>query len=300
MLSVIVQLKRALIILITLASSFQCFSQENELLHFPLIFDQSTSFQNLIDPSCFEINEELSLQVGYNGFNQLSNNIRSYYATSGYVFGDSTGIQSRIGINFFNDAEGKFINRSKGYFTYGISIPLREKVFLQSGVAAGFHTFQIKSNTAYAGVSAAAPDMNISSRVLINNFYFGFSLAQLLNNELILLTDATRLKRHAYLHIGYKIELSEQSELTTDFLYQTPSFFGQTLVSTLELKLFKKYLIFTNYRNRFGLVGGLGLHQFEFDNHSLDFSVSYRIPLGELVQRNGGATEIVIKYVLKK
>lgn len=208
----------------------------------------------------------------------------------GYMYSDVTGPTSRSGIN--------------GSYAYNLAV--NDDIRISMGLSLGLMQFkvdgtqiQVKDNSDVAlqdaVYSAYVPDGSIGVYVYADEFYAGFSTAQLFNNKLKLYEQKSglnKLKSHFYLTGGYKYQLN------SDFLIEPSLIMKGSAPVPIQLDINTRVVWRDmawgglSFRSKDALSILLGyIHE-----ENIYFGYSYDFTITDLRKYNSGTHEIMIGY----
>lgn len=188
-------------------TSYCTFGQSDYTFFHPLSLNAENSayFQN---PTSLPVSK-LYLSLDYQGRIGLFKNVNTAWVIAGYSFGDSLSSKSDIlSLGIVNEKENGYINRSRLLFSYSRKQPLTDRTFIKAGVGLGFYSFSIKSSNTSAGASVFLPDGSLGIDIQSANHELGMGVAQIFNNEFVLLEVPNLLKRYFQVHYRYHLELT--------------------------------------------------------------------------------------------
>ncbi len=223
------------------------------------------------------------------------------------VWGERMG----LGLNVVGDRIG-VTNTTGVYGYYAYRIKTGERSRLALGLSGGFSYYNadfqnvsLAQNPAQAdvafmnNVNLILPNMGVGIWFNTEKFYAGFSVPQLINNELgndaEFVTSAdggARQYRHYFLSTGYVFDLSSDLKLKPSVLFKMVE--GSAMQFDLNANLYFYDLIGigASYRTGDSVIGIFDL----LVTPQLRFSYAYDYTLTELREFNAGSHEIMLKY----
>lgn len=221
----------------------------------------------------------------------------------------STGkLKHAVGGNIISDEYGAFKKFSFNG-SYAIHVPISTGINISAGIGLGMTNFRFlpdrvdllddNDNTynAFLGNSQKKNyfDMNMGIWLYSNDFYFGYSNAQVMRNEITFGDPtASRLNVHHYITGGYRININPEFAITPNFLvkYMNPA----PVALDLNLKMEYNDLLWGgfSYRHKDAIVGLIGVM---FNNFKIGYSYDYTI--SHLRKFNSGGHEIIVGYKIK-
>ena len=287
-----------LLLFISLISALPVKSISQKIFNpYPFQFDQVFYYKNTINPASNLNDNNRFLQVGHNGFNQLSNNIATYYLNTRITFDkDSIYNPNKLGLFIINDKEGVYLNRFKLMGQYAYSIHLTDKTTWTSGISIGFVNNALKPNDAIGSESVYSPDGDIGTWLNHGDFYCGLSLNQFFNNKINFLNGNYLRKRHTSFLLGFNKQISRDISIKTEFFGRSgPELYNKyALGLTIGLKEYISLSLVGKSGN--GLIPAIGVKNIPFLKNKMQFMFSWRIPTSKLILAGTGNTEIMIEY----
>jgi type IX secretion system PorP/SprF family membrane protein len=208
----------------------------------------------------------------------------------GYIYNDVTGPTSRTSIT--------------GVYAYNIELPMDMR--LSMGVSLGFMQYKVDGtqitlkdpsdealmNSVY---TSYAPDANIGAYLYHEDFFVGFSTAQLINTKLNFYdagTGLNKLKTHFFLTGGYKYDINE------DFTLEPSAMLKGTAPKAIQFDIHTRVIwqdmVWGGLSYRTGdAISVLIGYSYE---EKIYFGYSYDITLSDLRKHNTGTHEIMFGY----
>lgn len=204
----------------------------------PLDFDQVEPALHLRNPGYVNNDASFTGNLGYQGFNSLSKNIKTFYANALFTLADTTSRSHHIGLQSYTDQEGVFIQHNRIYARYAYQLALNQKVDLSLGLAAGVINFSVKENPALGTFNKTKFDVKVGGQISGSKASFNVSVLQFLDQKVTFETGELTLKRYYQGFGNYVMDL------------------GPTI--RFEPAIFVRYA--SGYRTDFRVIGTLIIH----------------------------------------
>ncbi len=218
-------------------------------------------------------------------------------------------VRHAVGASFLVDRAGAFRN-NVGALTYAIHLPVSSKINLSAGVKAGL------ANTVVDGAAlntqnfdAALPagigrsnvnnfDLSFGLLMYGDNFYVGYSNANLLKNDIIdnFGTGQSTTVIHHYISGAYRFALGDNFGLTPATLVKIVPSAPVSYDLTAKLDLQRKFWLGFSYRHEDAIVGLIGVRV----NSLFNLGYSYDYNTSSINKVSNGSHEIVLNIMLGK
>ncbi len=290
---------------------------------------------NIINPAATGIEDFVDLKVGFrqqwSGFDDAP---RTYYISAHGAIKPDKGFEYKnnslrisnpnlyqdlqgntepklihgVGGYIVRDEQGEF-NQTSSYASYASHFRLGQSFQLSVGVSAGLSnrrwgldqiTLRVPEDELYdtylsQGVIDNYFDMNAGIMLYSSNFYFGYSAAQLLQND-IQSSESTvgKLNIHHYVMTGYRLQLNERLELLPSALvkYVGP---GPAVVDfNVKAKFNQLVWAGVGYRHDNAIVAIAGFNISDL----ITISYSYDYITNDLGAYNSGTHEVALGFML--
>jgi len=263
-------------------------------------------FPNLVstfvcrNPSDVDTSGKMSFALGYNGFSQLSENLKSYIFLGNFRL-SSTGIQHFVGFHAYSHQEGRFIRQYTGHLRYSQSIQLAENTYFNSGLSFGFFNQQVVPNEVTGGASSMAPDGTIGLKFSHVRSSIGISASQLLNSRYTSYERPAELIRTYYAHIGQQLflDIEQLYAIEGSFILKSPDQF-KTYTGWLSTKFsYNKEVemnVLFNDIQSFSI--GIAFPKIRLGEQDLGIRVNYFAPFIDKNYTNFSNIEIGLSYIV--
>jgi type IX secretion system PorP/SprF family membrane protein len=195
-----------------------------------------------------------------------------------------------------------------GYVSYAYHIPVAAQTYFSFGLMVGASQFFIDYNKlelqdraiGTGMVSNLYPDVNLGGMLYGEKYFVGYSLNQLLRNEVKLISDnktaVARLPINHFISAGYKIGLNDALSLVPSVLvkYSPESPISFDVNARLNIK--EMLWIGAAFRNQDAFSGLVGVHLSDM----LSFGYGYDFTTSKLNTFSNGSHEVVLSGRLFK
>ena len=208
----------------------------------------------------------------------------------GYIYNDATGPTSRTGVT--------------GAYAYNVEI--NKDIRISGGIALGILQYKLDGTQLTAKdlndlkiqpvvFSTYIPDASVGFYAYADEWYAGFSVAQLFNNNLKIFEEKSglnKLKSHFYLTGGYKYKIDRDFTVEPSIIIKGTA--PKAFQFDLSSRVIYKEMVWggLSYRLKDAISVLLGYTHDE----KFYFGYSYDIGVSDLRQYNSGTHEIMIGY----
>lgn len=272
---------------------------DNRVEQLPTNFSQFSNIYSYVNPasigqfnrfelemaSQFASNNLGNFNVAYTHFNMRLNEL-------------DQGGKQQVGVSFYNDQEGVFLTRTRGYLMYAIHIPVGDSLFLAGGLGAGGMNYTVKATQLTPGSSDFAPDLNGGVWLYGNSYHFGLSVNQVLNSEVQPFQEITKLTRHFHLNAGKSFEFNGHVDLFSDFMVRYAPGFRTDANLHLRGVIRKRFNIGATYRYGDVISPTVGIQQIQLGPGALASHIAYNIPFDRFIPPGLRTFELSINYTI--
>ena len=246
---------------------------------YPFIFDQFSVQKNILNPAFANDNKAL-IQSGYNGFNQLSSKLSSFYLNSQLnLKGDSTYYKHTLGFFISADQEGECLSRQKVHGQYAYTARLSYNTYLSTGVSLGLVHNALKANDVVGSASTTRPDLDVGIRISHRRFSGGLSMNQIPASTVRFFNGTYQLKRYGQLLLCYRFNKNRIEGNVDGYARTGPDLWNKIGIGG-SLVYNRLFYLGLYYKLKNGLVPQLGLKNIKTGNSFLGILFSYKYPLG--------------------
>jgi len=213
-----------------------------------------------------------------------------------------------LGITIFKDNIGPSTEfNSNAVFSYYLN--LNKKVKLSLGLNAGINFFEVdysKGNYydqddilfSYDNYYNALPAIGAGTYIFSDNWYFGFSIPNMLINRSNIESDKNLIHRdnHFYFMGGYVVDVSASLKLKPSVLVKTIDHSPPTIDTSLNVLFLQKFTLGASHRlkDSYSAIAGFQISKNFFMGYSYDYSIS------DIGNYNQGSHEIILKYLMPR
>jgi type IX secretion system PorP/SprF family membrane protein len=264
---------------------------------YPFQFDQLFSYSTIINPAASYRKNDF-IQVGYNGFNMLSNNLATYYLNLRIDLGkDSSFKAHKLGLYFINDKEGAYLNRLKLMGQYAYSVQLSDRTIWTTGASAGFVNNSLKPNDAVGGESSfILPDADLGTWINHGKFYGGISLNQIFYKHVSFLNGNYLRRRYTSYMMGFEKDISASLTLKTDLYFRSGPELYNKYVAGINVIIKDHFIAGITVKSNNGMIPMVGVKGIPVLEHQLKFLFSWRVPTSKTILAGTGNSEIMLEY----
>jgi len=256
--------------------SFSYGQKPNE--NYPVQFSQFIFSYPLVNPSSIGVNSDNEVIVGYqkpvSGFTGIS----TYFCNISFVpykVRENASNRSIIGLRFFNDNEGAYINRTRFYAMYAFHTQLTTGLRFSGGIDFGGMNFSVKSTPTTEGASVFKVDANTGIWLYNDHFHVGISVNQLFRSVFQPIDEKTVLPTHFNLTASYAILSNEHLVLRPHVLITLPYYSSASFRASLYGLLFNKVISVIGWNQMKSISVMLGVNDLQIYRSTLDIILSY-------------------------
>lgn len=194
------------------------------------------------------------------------------------------------------------------YLSYAYHIPVASKTHFSFGFMVGasqyfidYNKLELQDKAIGTGmVSKMYPDVNMGGMLYGEKYFVGYSLNQLLRNEVKLISDnrtaVARLPINHFITAGYNIGLNDALSLVPSFLVKFSPDSPLTFDLNARLNIKELLWIGASFRNQDAFSGLVGVHL----NDMFSFGYGYDFTTSRLNTLSNGSHEVVLSARLFK
>ena len=217
--------------------------------------------------------------------NKKNNNRRrggtSYQGLGAYVLKDDTGPIGKLGV----------------HLAYAVHIPINRYITASIGLSIGVMQFRISSgelrpavspDPAVSSLSSISPDANLGVWLYSKDFYAGLAARQVL--PVSLTGTQNKLATHLFLHLGYKIMVTDDIALIPSALVRMGMITPATFDVTIKADWKNTIWLGISYRKVEGMVGMVGVTL----GNIIDIGYAFDYTLSKIQKYSSNSHEIII------
>lgn len=279
------------------------FPQTGYMKQFYREFSQVNTSYVLRNPSCVDTASKYSLQVGYNSFSQLSQNLSNvYFLATARVGSNHVRLKHYIGINAVSFKEGKYIHQERPQLRYSQLLRLGEDSYIGAGIALGILSHSVNANSVTGGETNYAPDGSFGVEYMYKTVHLGLSASQLFQVSFEKFQRPAHMVRMYYLNGSKKFYLDKLNKysIETTLILKSPDEFKTNtswwFVNVILNDVFEANVLFNDIQS---LNFGIGVPKLKIHNHEFGVSLSYMSSFLDVNYQNVGNVELGLKYKIR-
>jgi type IX secretion system PorP/SprF family membrane protein len=265
-----------------IAANRVCAFAQPESKNYPVQFSQFIFSYPLINPASLGVHASNEVLLGYqkpvSGFAGVS----TYFCNISFVpyrLKSASKNKSIVGLRFYNDNEGAYINRMRFYGMYAFHTPINSRLNFSGGIDFGGMNFSVKSTPTTEGASTFNVDANAGVWLYNNNFHVGVSLNQLFNSILKPLEEKTKLPTHMNLSASKTILSNENVVIGPHVLVTFPYYDRISIRASLYGLFFNRFITVVGWNRKTNLSYMLGVSKIRVLGNEMQFILSYNTSL---------------------
>lgn len=273
------------------------------IIKYPVRFSQYYISYTTVNPAAAGCYGNYEFAAGSKKLLGNLSKISTYYAVGNMRIGRTVRYDesfSSIGFMFYNDREGKYLQRNRGYLIYAWNGQLTPKIRFSGGLQIGAMNYSVKGTELSGDGSDIAADGSAGIRFYNSNFHIGISYNQVFNSKIQPLEETAYLSSYFNLTGSYLFNLSNDVKFSPacNIRILTGHFDSQTDFN-LQFYVIEKIFVSSGIHNSDMLEHTLGLTNLleTIGGFDIYFTYSYFYRKTGL---NINFAELGIKYLLKK
>lgn len=269
-------------VLLFMAAFRICAYAQPENKNYPVQFNQFIFSYPLINPSSLGVGASNELLLGYqkpvSGFAGVS----TYFCNISFIPyrpKATSKNKSIVGLRFYNDNEGAYINRMRFYGMYSFHTRINSRLNFSGGIDFGGMNFSVKSTPSAEGASTFNVDANAGVWLYNNNFHVGVSLNQLFNSILKPLEEETKLPTYMNFSSSITLISNDIVIIRPHLLVTFPYYSGLSVRASLYGLFFNRFITVIGLNRKTSLSFMLGLNELPVFGNKMNLIVSYNTSL---------------------
>lgn len=203
---------------------------------------------------------------------------------------------STLGAFFYNDREGKYLNRTRFYFTYAWHGNITKNIKIAGGFHVGGMNYSVKGTPLSGDGSDFAVDGAIGFSVYSKWFYLGGSYNQIFNSDIQPLEEIALLNPFYDISGSFNFKPAEVLRIRGIYSLRIPIEEENNLTdATLVMIYNEKVEVAMGMHNSDRLITSFALRNIFNDSRELNICLTYGYPF-KAVELNTNFLEIGIKY----
>jgi type IX secretion system PorP/SprF family membrane protein len=297
---------RAKIFILLISISHALFlNGQSEVVRYPVRFSQYYNSYPLLNPSAIGSLSKIELSFGNKRLLGNFSNISTYYFNANLRISPKKGINkpfSALGVLFYNDREGKYLNRSRFYLIYAWHGNLSQKIKFSGGFQIGGFNYAVKGTPLSGDGSDLKPDAAVGLQIYNSNFHVGISVNQVFNSKVQPLEEITILAPYLNITGDWKYKISEPLLFVPNFAVFIPlsayeKNANKVLVDfNLNLTINQILFVSAGLHNNDMINISAGLGDILSSEKKLNIQLTYTFPFAKRTNLNTGFLEIGLGY----
>jgi hypothetical protein len=211
--------------------------------------------------------------------------------------------KNSFGISIYNNTEGPFLYKRKIHLAYIRHQQLNKDWTLSGGFLLGIYNTGIKANEVVGGINANAFDGGTSLSLHNKSTLVGVSLNQFTSASVQPFSEIITLPSYLVFYGSHNLELSNQAKLYFDITKKHLVKNSTIILNGNDFGvgsrvLLSKLLVGVNYYMK-GLNFIVGINEWNFGNHFIDFNISYYNSTNKLAAINPNKLQLSLIYKKK-
>lgn len=260
---------------------------QSEVSRYPVRFSQYYNCFSMENPAAAGSSSKFELAGGNQKLLGSYSKISTYYLNVNMHFNQAE-IRSRkpfsvAGLLFYNDKEGKYINRTRFYATYVWHAHLTRNLKMSGGFRLGGMNYSVKGTPLSGDGSDFVPDGAIGLQLYNHKYHLGISLNQIFNNTIQPLEEVTKLGSFLNFTGGIVWGLSSAIQMKPVGWVQVPIHSGELLADVSLLTTYKEKIdVVLGIHNNDMVVHSIGLKNVLNSKYILDVNLTYSYPVNSV------------------
>jgi type IX secretion system PorP/SprF family membrane protein len=264
------------VLFILVGLAFTCAQPASK--NYQVQFSQFMVSYPMVNPSAIGLHADHEILTGYQrpvtGFTGIS----TYYCSISFVpYRLKLQAKSRnlVGLRFYNDNEGAYINRMRFYGMYAFHTRINSRLNFAGGIDFGGMNFAVKATPSTEGASVFKVDANTGIWIYNKRFHVGFSVNQLFNSVFQPIDERTVLPTHFNLTAAYAVVANDDIELSPHILITYPYYSTASIQAGLYSLLFGKIIAVVAWNRKTSIAMMAGVGDVSVFNSKLNVLLSY-------------------------
>lgn len=271
-----------------------------EVPKYPVRFAQYYNNLSLINPSTAGMEKDMDFTLGNKKHLGNLSKISTYMLNLDMRINSSKASMnapfSTIGVFFYNDREGKYLNRSRFYLTYAWHGNISKNIKIAGGFHVGGMNYSVKGTPLSGDGSDFTVDGAVGFSVYSKWFYFGGSYNQIFNSTIQPLEEIALLTPFYDVSGSLNVKPAEVLRIKGVFSLRIPKEEGTNLAdATMIITYNEKIEVAMGVHNNNRLINSFELKNIFNDSRNLNICLTYAYPF-KPVELNTNFLELGIKY----
>lgn len=255
---------------------------QDRVSKYPVRMCQYYNSYALINPALTGNRADYELSTGHQRLIGNFSKVSTYYLNASMrlsIKPKNNNPFSVIGLRFFNDMEGKYLNRTRGYLGYSWHANLTRKLKFSAGLEIGGMNYSVKGTPLSGDGSDMKPDASAGIGIYNSTFQVGLSMSQLFKSEVQPLEEITVLYPFINLTAERKFKVLENTVLIPSTSIRILTEDSEASVDiNLGVLVKKKLFVSAGTHNNNKVVVAVGVNELLIMNGKMNVHISYGFP----------------------
>ncbi len=266
-------------------------------LLYPDMFAGFFNHQSLFNPAFQQDTGRAIFSASLKSRTGAFKNIATYYASIERTFMNEKKSGHTIRLFFFNEKEGPYIEKPRGYINYAYRLAVSDHTSLSSGASIGFTQLAYTAPSATATGSVTLPDASIGLYIKRKNLRAGISSMQLLNNSSSASNLSVKLGRYYNFFVAMEKPLGYSWKMNTYLLYRMLPVYNDNVDLALLLTFKNSFVLGSSARYKLGTSFFISFN-IKTNNSLININFAYNTPLLSGITSLNNSYEISPSYII--
>ncbi len=174
---------------------------------YPDILSLTLFNEALLNPGYISEEGRSDLFFGHKFQTGALKDVSSSFFSADRTFRKESGMAQTLRLLFFNEKQGPYISKPRGYLNYAYQIPLRENLQVYAGAILGLAGAYYSVPGSSGNQATTLPDGGIGAGIKSDRFTIGAAALQMFNSSAQPYTATLVLGRYYHVHARYELPL---------------------------------------------------------------------------------------------